>query len=884
MNPAEESSLLPQHERLIRTVSAIAPEIAVARGYRSLTVRADATRLGFGDAQARVPALLVPIWTVHGEIGSYQLRPDTPRVKNNKAIKYETPRGSTMLLDVPPGSRPALGDPSIPLLITEGPRKADSASSVGFCAIDLIGVWNWRGTNGQGGKTALPDWECVALNGRTILLAFDSDVLTKHEVYNALTRLTAFLESRKAHVRIVRLPHGPGGTKMGLDDYLASGRNRDDVLALTSPDLPPAPPTTGDDPEDMLYRVVGDQICRRVKTPEGPVLAPLANFAAVINEEITLDDGAETTRQFVLTATQEGRSPVTVRVPAESFGAMGWVPTQLGARYVLTAGFGVKDHVRTAIQMLSPRVRERRVFAHTGWRQVGTNWVYLTTTGAFGCDEVEVDLGPNLHQYALPRVAEEPADAMRMSLAFLRVAPLGITLPLWGMVWRAPTAQVLPVDFALWLQGLTGAMKSTLAALALNHYGPAFDRLTLPGWTSTANQLERMLFVLKDALAVVDDYAPSASDARDLEIKSARVLRAQGNLSARHRLRHDLTERPGFPPRGAVVVTGEGHPPGASLLARTLVVEVDRAAVTVPALSALQAVRGRLCHAMAGYLTWLAPQMPGLGSSLRERFNAARARANEAADTHLRIPEALANVWVGVTLGLDFAQHVGALEASTRETIETDGWDALLALGRTQGQSVRDEDPAQRFVRTLDTVLLQRKAQVLASTASEPRDPDKGERFIETLGWQDPEFFYLLPEATYTFVARACREAGTFLPAEGRIRSALVKAGVAVADAGHTTSAARVGGKVRRVLKLSKEAVGKMLLPLSPPVTGSSVQGRECPQEEADTHTRQGMREKVSTRSSSFQGQTVTIGNSGDNESESEWVTTDPSAPDEADV
>ena len=35
----------------------------------------------------------------------------------------------------------------------------------------LLGVWNWRGTTGQGGKVALPDFEVVALNDRVEVVA-----------------------------------------------------------------------------------------------------------------------------------------------------------------------------------------------------------------------------------------------------------------------------------------------------------------------------------------------------------------------------------------------------------------------------------------------------------------------------------------------------------------------------------------------------------------------------------------------------------------------------------------------------------------------------------------------------------------------------------------
>jgi hypothetical protein len=182
-------TLLPQHAKLIEE-SGIVPEVVAARGYRSVIARAELRRLGFGDAQCRVPALLIPIFGVAGEIAGYQIRADDPRIVSGKPLKYETPRGMRMALDVPPGARLSLGDPKTPLFITEGARKADAAVSQGLCCIGLLGVWSWRGTNEWGGKTALADWESVALNDRKVYVVFDSDVTVKPAVHTALVRLT----------------------------------------------------------------------------------------------------------------------------------------------------------------------------------------------------------------------------------------------------------------------------------------------------------------------------------------------------------------------------------------------------------------------------------------------------------------------------------------------------------------------------------------------------------------------------------------------------------------------------------------------------------------------------------------------------------------------
>jgi hypothetical protein len=188
--------LLPQHAALIEG-SGITPDVAAARDYRSVTSKAELGRLGFSAKQCRTPALLLPVYNAAGEVVLWQIRPDEPRVDaKGKLIKYETPGGARMALDVPPTARAWLADPGRPLYITEGIRKADAAVSLGLCCVALLGVWNWRGTNGLGGKAALGDWDAIPLNGRDVYIVFDSDVMLKPEVYRAMARLKAFLESR----------------------------------------------------------------------------------------------------------------------------------------------------------------------------------------------------------------------------------------------------------------------------------------------------------------------------------------------------------------------------------------------------------------------------------------------------------------------------------------------------------------------------------------------------------------------------------------------------------------------------------------------------------------------------------------------------------------
>ena len=68
------------------------PEVAEARGYRTVRTQAELERLGFSAPQCRVPALLIPVRNTTGAIATYQTRPDTPRILKGTVLKSETPR------------------------------------------------------------------------------------------------------------------------------------------------------------------------------------------------------------------------------------------------------------------------------------------------------------------------------------------------------------------------------------------------------------------------------------------------------------------------------------------------------------------------------------------------------------------------------------------------------------------------------------------------------------------------------------------------------------------------------------------------------------------------------------------------------------------------
>lgn len=241
--------LSEQHLAMLHA-SAISDEVIEARGYFTAKRKVELADLGFSGQQQSVPALVIPVYAPHGEVVLYQARPDQPRMRDGKVVKYETPARARMALDVPPAARPLLGNPNVPLFITEGVKKADALASRGLCGVALLGVWNFRGVNDLGGKTLLAGFESIALNdGRQIFVVYDSDVMLKASVAGAMSRLGAVLESRGARARYIYLPSGAAGEKVGVDDYLAQGHGVDDLFALATTELRALPEGAAEDEE-----------------------------------------------------------------------------------------------------------------------------------------------------------------------------------------------------------------------------------------------------------------------------------------------------------------------------------------------------------------------------------------------------------------------------------------------------------------------------------------------------------------------------------------------------------------------------------------------------------------------------------------------------------
>ncbi|MDP7191368.1 MAG: hypothetical protein QF553_05830, partial [Alphaproteobacteria bacterium] len=330
---------------------------------------------------------------------------------------------------------------------------------------------------------------------------------------------------------------------------------------------------------DQPYFKSEGQLWKRESTARGWRDTPLSNFTAEIDEDICRDDGAGEFREYQVKGRLfSGEALKTTVVQAGRFNSMNWVPDAWGARASLKVGMTSHQQAAAAIQYLSRPV-QRRIYTHTGWRQVGDTWLFLHGVGAIGArgfvPDVEVELGRGLKDYELPDPKNEDIkEAVRTSLKLLEVAPDLVTWPLLAATYRSTLAEWLPAELSIFVVGPTGTFKTCIAALCVAHFGKGWSGTNTPAsWSSTPNALERIAFTTKDHALLIDDFAPNGTyaDIQKLHATAERVFRAQGNQSGRFRMRADSTLAGSLPPRGLIVATGEDLPKGQSLQARLVV-------------------------------------------------------------------------------------------------------------------------------------------------------------------------------------------------------------------------------------------------------------------------------------------------------------------------
>ena len=556
------------------------------------------------------------------------------------------------------------------------------------------------------------------------------------------------------------------------------------------------------------------------RTPEGyrleeavGNLTPLSNFTGRIVEDLVVDDGSGEVGRFFTVEARMGRRRSRFKVPSQGFDGLSWVPKHLGALAVVE-GPRVRHLVAKAFRLESLKsLKEVYAYGHTGWTEIDGRWAYLHAGGAIvgpGAPSFSgrVVLSGKLARRRFPEVPlgdpEALKEAVRTSIGLWDLAADEVSIPLMLSAYRAVLGEV---DYSLHLAGPTGLGKTTLAHLAVSHFGARLGDKDQANFESTANSIEREAFQLKDQLLLLDDYLGTPEHRKTL----AFIARNAANNSGRGRLASDGTLRGDNPPRSLVVTTGEDLPVGESLTARMLVIRVPEGrgldlSEGAP-INACQAAAHDGTHAlaMAGFVTWLAPRYGELQSTMEQRRNR---HGHEVRDRvrHNRTPTIYGNLMVALEEWLAFATEIGAIGEGQRAALGKRARKAVLAAIMAQGEYLGIADPVERFRDLL--------REALASGNAHVRAPGDEPGLGVHLGWVAPDGHYLYPDVSLGLAKHMADAVGDPLPfSRQTMNKRLYERGWLVAtnlDKKRRSIAVRktVGGETETVLHLKLGFLG----------------------------------------------------------------------------
>ena len=205
LSPIYSGALAPAH-RMDLEKYGITEASRIGQGIRSVPPSDFDRLLGFPVPTAVTSLMLIPYPDPDGgymNMFKVKLFPALEDADGH-ATKYLQPRGSApRLYFVRSVLAAVMDDPTIPLYVVEGAKKAISAAQLGLAAVGFNGIEGWHV---RGARTLLADFARFPLSGRPVKVMADGDVRTNPAVERGAGYLAEALEARGAQARVVLLP------------------------------------------------------------------------------------------------------------------------------------------------------------------------------------------------------------------------------------------------------------------------------------------------------------------------------------------------------------------------------------------------------------------------------------------------------------------------------------------------------------------------------------------------------------------------------------------------------------------------------------------------------------------------------------------------------
>lgn len=463
---------------------------------------------------------------------------------------------------------------------------------------------------------------------------------------------------------------------------------------------------------------------------ERAVVDTLCEFSAVLAEVLMDVDGPEAKPRpstYVLSVCRAEGAPFRVEVPADQWGAGNWHELHIPRPGLGAYGRATREHVRRAIEAMSPSPVTRFRYLFVGWARHAGRPTYLNADEDGGG---AIDAGGNVaglraeppvercRRFRLPPLSGFEAKRDVGALVYLLGhEPAEVFAVHMGFAVRAAMGGARSASH---LTGRTGLGKSETVAVFAQCFGPSFSRREpLLSWRAKGATVQGMVETMscaRDVLLQFDDLQRAPESMGKCVAILPMHFEGTGQIKGRARGGSLALNRS----QGVIASSGETLPDEPSVRNRVEMLDLD--SHPTPRLDAgpdcaqARGARGESARGMARFIQWWAakydenlPRLPQLEREAARRWN-------------LGVDGRAAEVLGPAALGLDaFFRFLRDLDVATEEEVaamRARASEALRSAARTHVAHVDSEAHWRRFLDLVNQALTSGKGHALRGRKS----------------------------------------------------------------------------------------------------------------------------------------------------------------------
>lgn len=405
------------------------------------------------------------------------------------------------------------------------------------------------------------------------------------------------------------------------------------------------------------------------------------------------------------------------------------------------------------------------IYYQAGWQKIAGVMRYVRD-GVNWAGNFEINTGMTLPSW-LGCGGRELLSIWRKGMIVYRdeiVMPSIFAFSLMGVLYRPFQDAGIPPHFCLFLHGITGSMKTTIAKifyvqLSSDRYRENIRRID----ADTTVSLERgIVSAGYDTVTLIDDFSPAKTELKKREMadKLEMVIRMVGDGSSRSRSNMRLDDCRGEGVRGMVALTGELTGKGLSSNLRCFYCKIEKQNADLEAISWFQDNPQAYTTLLAAFADYLGNNYPFIVAHIRGVIKVQRERISKILKER-RLIDSAAILFAAADIFAGFLLERCELSKEDVEAYLRFMENGIIQSAVNSQIMSAEESPGVVFVQAVAALMRSNKI-ILHSERIKMTESTVGD------GFEDAVFYYFNPDSTHKKAVSFLNNTNKYCPYELR--------------------------------------------------------------------------------------------------------------------